>query len=224
MLFHGEPTWSFLYRKVMPPLARGRAPLHRARLRRLRTLRQADRLRLVQLRPPHRVDDRPARSARACSGATFVVQDWGGPIGMRIAAERPELCCRMVVMDTGLFTGRPADVGRLEELPRLRRADRGPADLVPRRRRLQDEAERRGARRLRRTVPGGGREAGRARLSAVPADHSRRAGRRGGAAHARGDGRVRSPGTAALGRLRPGADARRRPRAREADRLARSPR
>ena len=38
-------------------------------------------------------------------GATFVVQDWGGPIGMRIAAERPELCSRLVVMDTGVFTG-----------------------------------------------------------------------------------------------------------------------
>ena len=38
--------------------------------------------------------------------ATFVVHDWGGPVGMRIAAERPEICSRIVVMDTGIFNGR----------------------------------------------------------------------------------------------------------------------
>ncbi len=38
--------------------------------------------------------------------ATFVVHDWGGPVGMRIAAEHPEMCSRIVVMDTGIFNGR----------------------------------------------------------------------------------------------------------------------
>jgi haloalkane dehalogenase len=38
--------------------------------------------------------------------ATFVVHDWGGPVGFRVAAENPERCARLVVMDTGVFDGR----------------------------------------------------------------------------------------------------------------------
>ncbi len=33
------------------------------------------------------------------------MHDWGGPIGLRAAVDRPERIARMVVMDTGLFTG-----------------------------------------------------------------------------------------------------------------------
>jgi haloalkane dehalogenase len=33
------------------------------------------------------------------------VHDWGGPIGLRLAVEQPERIARLVVMDTGLFTG-----------------------------------------------------------------------------------------------------------------------
>jgi haloalkane dehalogenase len=39
-------------------------------------------------------------------GATAVVHDWGGPIGLRLAVEAPERFERLVIMDTGLFTGR----------------------------------------------------------------------------------------------------------------------
>src|SRR5256885_11444232 len=39
--------------------------------------------------------------------AVFVVQDWGGPVGLRIGTlEAPERVARFVAMDTGLFTGR----------------------------------------------------------------------------------------------------------------------
>ena len=37
--------------------------------------------------------------------ATVVVHDWGGPIGLRAAIEHPERIARMVILDTGLFTG-----------------------------------------------------------------------------------------------------------------------
>ena len=49
LLLHGEPTWAYLYRKVIPRGRAGRA-LHRARLLRLRAQRQADRARLVLVR------------------------------------------------------------------------------------------------------------------------------------------------------------------------------
>ena len=39
-------------------------------------------------------------------GATVVVHDWGGPVGLRLAVELPERIDRLVLMDTGLFTGR----------------------------------------------------------------------------------------------------------------------
>jgi len=38
--------------------------------------------------------------------ATVVVHDWGGPIGLRLAVEHPDRIARLVIMDTGLFTGR----------------------------------------------------------------------------------------------------------------------
>ena len=59
--------------------------------------------------------------------ATFVVHDWGGPIGLRLAVEHPDRVARLVIMDTGLFTGeqRMSDawqafrdfVERTEDLP-----------------------------------------------------------------------------------------------------------
>lgn len=104
VLFHGEPTWSFLYRKVIPPLLDAG---HRC---------------IAPDYPGFGRSDKPTdfdwysydRHTEAMAwllaeldvrDATFVVQDWGGPIGMRIAAEHPERCARLVVMDTGFFTG-----------------------------------------------------------------------------------------------------------------------
>jgi haloalkane dehalogenase len=59
--------------------------------------------------------------------ATFVLHDWGGPIGLRLAVEHADRVSRLVLMDTGIFTGehgmseawhRFADfVERVDELP-----------------------------------------------------------------------------------------------------------
>ena len=40
--------------------------------------------------------------------ATAVVHDWGGPIGLRVAVEHPEMFSRLVIMEPGPFTGREA--------------------------------------------------------------------------------------------------------------------
>jgi haloalkane dehalogenase len=37
--------------------------------------------------------------------ATAVVHDWGGPVGLRLAVEHPDRIAKLVVLDTGLFTG-----------------------------------------------------------------------------------------------------------------------
>jgi haloalkane dehalogenase len=59
--------------------------------------------------------------------ATVVVHDWGGPIGLRVAVDNPDRIARVVVLDTGLFTGHQpmteawmafrAFVERTEDLP-----------------------------------------------------------------------------------------------------------
>ena len=126
VLFHGEPTWSYLYRKVIPPLLEAG---HRCIAPDYPGFGRSDK--------PTDLDwytfDRHTEAMSALLAeldvrdATFVVQDWGGPIGMRIAAEQPERCARLVVMDTGFFTGeqRMSDawkafrdfVERTEDLP-----------------------------------------------------------------------------------------------------------
>ena len=105
LLLHGEPSWSYLYRTMIPPLA-------------------AAGLRVVA---PDLVgfgrSDKPAEQAGhtyarhvewvrelvldrlGLTGITLVGQDWGGLIGLRLAAEQPEHIARIVASNTGLPTG-----------------------------------------------------------------------------------------------------------------------
>jgi haloalkane dehalogenase len=104
VFFHGEPTWSFLWRHVIPPI---RDAGFRCIAPDLVGFGRSDK--------PTDVGwysyDRHAALAAALfedldlRGATVVVHDWGGPIGLRVAVEQPERVERMVLMDTGLFTG-----------------------------------------------------------------------------------------------------------------------
>src|SRR3954451_24110979 len=104
LLLHGEPSWSFLYRRMIPVLA-------------------AAGLRVVT---PDLVgfgrSDKPARqqdysyarhvswtaealfAALGLTGVTLVGQDWGGLIGLRLVAEEPERFARVVAANTGLPT------------------------------------------------------------------------------------------------------------------------
>jgi haloalkane dehalogenase len=105
LLLHGEPTWSFLWRKIIPPLAQhgrvlapdligfGRSDKptdigwysydrHVASIERLVAALRLDRL-------------------------TLVVHDWGGPIGLRFAVEHEALVERIVILDTGIAGGKP---------------------------------------------------------------------------------------------------------------------
>jgi len=103
--FHGEPSWSYLYRKLLPPLV---AAGHRVICPDLAGFGRSDK--------PTDFGwysyDRHVEQMTAVldgfnlSGATVVVQDWGGPIGLRWAVEHAERVDRLVIMNTGLFTGR----------------------------------------------------------------------------------------------------------------------
>jgi haloalkane dehalogenase len=104
VFFHGEPTWSYLWRKVIPPV------------------RDAGYRCVAMDYPGFGRSDKPTdlgwysydhHTAMAASvlerldmrDATAVVHDWGGPIGLRCAVEHPDRISRMVLMDTGMFTG-----------------------------------------------------------------------------------------------------------------------
>jgi haloalkane dehalogenase len=102
---HGEPTWSFLWRKVLGPV---REAGYRCIAPDLPGFGRSDK--------PLELDwysyDRHTAAFvslledLAVREATVVVHDWGGPVGLRAAVEHPELIARLVVLDTGLFTGR----------------------------------------------------------------------------------------------------------------------
>lgn len=105
LLLHGEPSWSFLYRTVMRVLV-GNG---------LRAI-AFDLVGFGRSDKPAEVGDhsyaRHVEWVRALAfdvldlrDVTLVGQDWGGLIGLRIAAEHPERFTRLVAANTGLPTG-----------------------------------------------------------------------------------------------------------------------
>ena len=84
---------------------------------------------------------------------TVVVQDWGGPIGMRLAVEQPERVARLVILNTGVGGGRaPNDVWlRFREVVRAAGGDFQAGRLI--RTRLRARPVRRGDGGVRRAVP-----------------------------------------------------------------------
>lgn len=105
LLLHGEPTWSYLYRGVMGPLAE--AGLH---------VIAVDLVGFGRSDKPAEVTDhsfaRHVEWMRALlfdvldlRGLTLVGQDWGGLIGLRLVAEHPDRFERVVAANTGLPTG-----------------------------------------------------------------------------------------------------------------------
>jgi haloalkane dehalogenase len=104
LFMHGEPTWSFLWRKVL-------APVREAGFRCI----APDMPGFGRSDKPVDIDwytyDRHTEMAGTLledldlRDVTIVVHDWGGPIGLRLAVENPERIARIAILDTGLVTG-----------------------------------------------------------------------------------------------------------------------
>jgi haloalkane dehalogenase len=101
---HGEPTWSFLWRHVFPPV---RDAGFRCLLPDLPGFGRSDKPTELDWYTYDRHTDALASLVERedLRGATMVVHDWGGPIGLRVFAEQPERFSRVVILNTGLFTG-----------------------------------------------------------------------------------------------------------------------
>jgi haloalkane dehalogenase len=105
LLMHGEPTWCYLYRTVVPPLVEAG---HRVVAPDLVGFGRSD-------KPTERSDHTYARHVEWMRQAlfdrldlrdiTFFGQDWGGLVGLRLVAADPDRFARVAVGNTGLPTG-----------------------------------------------------------------------------------------------------------------------
>ena len=105
LMLHGEPSWSYLYRKMIPVLAGAG----------LRVI-APDLIGFGRSDKPAEIEDHSyawhvewvrafAFDALELTGVTLVGQDWGGLIGLRLVAEHPGRFARVVAANTGLPTG-----------------------------------------------------------------------------------------------------------------------
>jgi len=126
LLLHGEPSWAFLYRKLIPPLAqvaRVVAPDYFGFGRSDKPTRIEDYSYDLHYGSIERLaDELDLREV------TVVVQDWGGPVGLRLAVERPERVARLVILNTGIGAGRAPSEEWLRFREFMRRVG---TDLVP---------------------------------------------------------------------------------------------
>ena len=104
LLMHGEPSWSYLYRAIIPGLA---AIGHRVIAPDLIGFGRSD-------KPAARTDYTYERHVAWMSdwltgldlkGVTLFCQDWGGLIGLRLVAAFPDRFAGLVIANTGLPTG-----------------------------------------------------------------------------------------------------------------------
>ena len=103
LCLHGEPSWSYLYRKMIAILSRsyrvvapdfigfGRSDKFTERDEYSFKMHHDSLVGFIE--------------ATALANITLVVQDWGGLLGLAVAAEKPDLFKRLVIMNTGLPTG-----------------------------------------------------------------------------------------------------------------------
>jgi pimeloyl-ACP methyl ester carboxylesterase len=110
LCLHGEPTWSYLYRKMIPPfVAAGARVVAPDWFGFGRSDKPADDAvytfgfhRLAALRFVERLDLR---------GVTLVCQDWGGLLGLTLPMDMPDRFARLLVMNTTLAVGQPISAG-----------------------------------------------------------------------------------------------------------------
>jgi len=103
--FHGEPSWAYLYRKMIPPFV---AAGHRVVVPDYAGFGRSDK---PTDRRWYSYDRHTKLVSRVLGGlglsdAIVIVQDWGGPIGLRWAVENADHVGALAILNTGLFTGR----------------------------------------------------------------------------------------------------------------------
>jgi haloalkane dehalogenase len=105
LCFHGEPSWSYLYRHMLDRLV---DEGHRVVCPDLVGFGRSDKPTDQAWYTYERHCETVTRHLEQVEldDVTVVVQDWGGPIGLRWAVEHADQVGRLVILNTGLFTGR----------------------------------------------------------------------------------------------------------------------
>jgi haloalkane dehalogenase len=108
LCFHGEPTWSYLYRNMLDALVpAGQRVVCPDLVGFGRSDKPTDERWYTY--------DRHVETVAAhldgldLDDLTVVVQDWGGPIGLRWAVEHADQVERLVILNTGLYAGRVSE-------------------------------------------------------------------------------------------------------------------
>ena len=104
LMLHGEPSWCYLYRKMIPLVV---AAGYRVIAPDLIGFGRSDKptLRSDYTYQRHVDWNRAVLEQLDLQGVTLVCQDWGGLIGLRLVAEHPERFARVVAANTMLPTG-----------------------------------------------------------------------------------------------------------------------
>ena len=110
LLLHGEPTWSYLYRRMIPGLV---AAGHRVVVPDLIGFGRSDKPvdRATYTYAQHVAWMTAFVEQLALTDLTLFCQDWGGLIGLRVAAEHPDRFARLVIANTALPDGSPMSDG-----------------------------------------------------------------------------------------------------------------
>jgi haloalkane dehalogenase len=113
LLLHGQPTWSYLYRTVIPVLAEAGCRVV-----------APDLIGFGRSDKPVRRTDHTVRThigwleqfldALSLRDITLVAQDWGGPFGLGVLARAPERFSRVVATNTVLHSADESLAGQLE--------------------------------------------------------------------------------------------------------------
>jgi len=101
LLMHGEPSWSYLYRKMIPPLVKEG---FRAIAPDLMGFGKSDKPSRIKDYSHTRHVDVILEFVRKLNlrGITLFCQDWGGLIGLRVVGEDPDRFSRIIAANTGL--------------------------------------------------------------------------------------------------------------------------
>ena len=114
LLLHGEPTWGYLYRKMIPPLvAAGYQALVPDLIGFGRSDKPVERSAYTYEGHVEWMRQFLAATAAERGGGPLHLfgQDWGGLIGLRVAAENPDLVDRLILANTGLPEGQSPGAG-----------------------------------------------------------------------------------------------------------------
>jgi len=103
LCLHGEPTWSYLYRKMIPPLSE----VGRVVAPDLVGFGRSDKFEAQADYTYDRMYDTVETFVEELdlTNVTLVCQDWGGLLGLPVAANNPDRFARLVPMNTGLMDG-----------------------------------------------------------------------------------------------------------------------